>query len=172
MTEALYIALAFGVGFGSAFQVGMLGLLNRDRGSFEASWISMLGSIAGLVIVMSFLALFRDQQPSLASPLDKPYVYVALIPLSLLGLALSVKGLHPALAITGLFGFAYVLASAFLVPKIGVALYIAVVTAGTLAGGVGLDHYGAFGSAVIRVDGLKVAGLVFLMAGVVLIRGR
>ena len=45
MTEALYILLAFVVGFGSAFQVAMLGQLRGDRGSFEASWINTLGAI-------------------------------------------------------------------------------------------------------------------------------
>ena len=171
MTEALYIVIAFGVGFGSAFQIGMLGLLHRDRGAFEASWINMLSS-GGLLLAAMLVVAVTKQKPDLPSPLNQPYVYGILLALSAIALAYSMKGLDQGLASVGLFGFAYVLAAAYLAPQIGVALYIAAVTAGTLFGGVGVDHFGWFGGSVIRIDALKVIGLVFLMAGVVLIRGR
>jgi transporter family-2 protein len=172
MTEALYIFLAFAVGFGSAFQIAMLGLLQRDRGSFEATWINMLSSSAVFLVAVVILAVVRSDRMELPAPFDKTYFHALLVALTVVALALSMRGFHPALALVGVFGFVYVLAAAFLGPKIGIALYIAVVTAGTLIGGVGLDHYGAFGGTVIRVDSLKVAGLAFLMVGVVLIRGR
>lgn len=172
MTEVLYIAAAFAVGVGAAFQIGMLGRLQTDRGTFESTWISIIGSLAALALGIVILGVTKVDAPSLPSPFDKTSVYVAVCLVSAAALALSVKGVHPALALTGLFGFAYVASAAFLAPKIGVGLFLATSTAGTLFGGVGLDHYGAFGSPVLRVDAYKLAGLVFLMLGVVLIKVR
>jgi uncharacterized membrane protein YdcZ (DUF606 family) len=172
MTEALYILLAFIVGFGSAFQVAMLGEIRGERGSFEASWINTLGALSSLTVVMVVLGLTKVDPPDLPSPFDKVWVFAIVCGIGLAALALSSRGLPPYLAFVGFFGFSYVLASAFLGPRIGIALYISAVTAGTLIGGVGLDHYGAFGNTPIRVDSLKVLGLGFLMIGVVLIRGR
>ena len=172
MTEALYTSLAFAVGFGAAFQVGMLGLLQRERGSFEASWISMLGSIGALTITIVVLALARVDSPDLPSPFNTTLVFALVCIVALAALALSARGVHPGLALVGIFGFTYVLGSSVLGPRIGFGLFLAASTAGTLIGGVGLDHFGAFGNQVIRVDALKVAGLAFLMLGVVLIKGR
>jgi uncharacterized membrane protein YdcZ (DUF606 family) len=172
MTEALYISAAFAVGFGAALQIGMLGRLQDERGTFEASWVSIVGSLAAITVTIVLLGVTRVDPPSLPAPFDRTYVFAFVCVLSVAALALSVRGVHPALAVTGLFGFAYVLSAAFLAPKIGVGLFLATSTAGTLFGGVGLDHYGAFGTPVIRIDGLKVAGLAFLLLGVVLIKGR
>src|SRR5215213_5534905 len=130
MTEALYILLAFVVGFGSAFQVAMLGLTKVDP-------------------------------PGLASPFNKTCSYAIAGIVALVALVLASRGVPTYLAAVGFFGFTYVLASAFLGPRIGIALYISAVTAGTLIGGVGLDHYGAFGNQVIRIDALKLMGLTF-----------
>ena len=172
MTEALYILLAFVVGFGSAFQVAMLGELRSERGSFEASWINTLGAMSALTVAIVVLGLTKVDPPDLPSPFNKTYAFAIAGLVALVALALASRGVPPYLAAVGFFGFTYVLASAFLGPRIGIALYISAVTAGTLIGGVGLDHYGAFGNQVIRIDALKVAGLAFLMVGVVLIRGR
>jgi transporter family-2 protein len=172
MTEALYILLAFVVGFGSAFQVAMLGEIRSERGSFEASWINTLGAMTAVAIAIVVLGLSRVDPPDLPSPFDRTWVFVLVCCVGLAALAVTARGLPVYLAVVGFFGFTYVLASAFLGPRIGIALYISAVTAGTLIGGVGLDHVGAFGNATIRVDAYKVAGLAFLMLGVVLIRGR
>ncbi|HEY7269614.1 MAG TPA: DMT family transporter [Dehalococcoidia bacterium] len=172
MTEALYILLAFIVGIGSALQVGMLGEIRGQRGSFEASWINTLGAASALTIAIVVLALTRVDPPDLPSPFDRTLAFVAAAAVALGALAVASRGLDLPLPAVGFFGFSYVLASAFLGPRIGIALYISALTAGTLVGGIGLDHFGAFGSQVIRVDGYKVAGLVCLMLGVVLIRGR
>ena len=172
MTEALYILLAFVVGFGSAFQVAILGEIRSQRGSFEASWINTLGALSALTIAIVVLGIAKVDPPDLPSPFNKTWVFAVASAVGLAALALAARGLPPYLAVVGFFGFSYVLASAFLGPRIGIALYISAVTAGTLFGGVGLDHFGVFGNQPIRIDALKVAGLGFLMLGVVMIRGR
>lgn len=172
MTEALYIFLAFAVGVGAAFQIGMLGQMQDERGTFESSWVSVAGSVTALAVAIAVLGFTKADPPDLPLPFSKPLVFALIAVAGVAALGVSVKGLHPALGLTGLFGFLYVLSAAFLAPKIGVGLFLATSTAGTLFGGVGLDHYGAFGSPAIRIDVFRVAGLAFLMLGVVLIKGR
>ena len=65
----------------------------------------------------------------------------------------------------------YLLAAAYLAPKIGVGLFLAALIAGQLGGGVLLDHLGAFGAAARPVDAVRVLGIGALLAGVVLVRG-
>jgi uncharacterized membrane protein YdcZ (DUF606 family) len=57
-----------------------------------------------------------------------------------------------------------------LAPKIGIALFSATVTVGTLTGSVLLDHYGAFGADVQRATLVRIIGLLALFLGVVLVR--
>ncbi len=169
MTQALYIAAALLIGAGSAVQVGMIGSLGRQRGAFEATLISMLASILGLA---GFLVLrsLRDDPPNLPSPLDEPLIYFAFAVVATAGLVVSMRGLQPYLATAGLFGFLYVVSAAFLAPRVGIALYVSAVTAGTLIGSVALDHVGAFGADVQRATLLRGFGLAALILGVVLVR--
>jgi transporter family-2 protein len=99
-----------------------------------------------------------------------PFAGIALI--SAVSLALAVRGVPSYLAITGLFGFYYLFSASLVAPRIGIALFAASVTAGTMIGAVVLDHYGAFGATVQRMDGVKVVGIFALLTGVFLIRGR
>jgi uncharacterized membrane protein YdcZ (DUF606 family) len=171
MTQALYILLAISAGFGSALQTALLGSLSRERGTFEASFISALASAGGLAFVLG-LRTSRDPQPNLPSPFDLvlPFAGIALI--CAVSLVLATRGVPSYLAITGLFGFYYLFSASLVAPRIGIALFAAAITAGTMIGAVALDHFGAFGAGVQRIDGVKVLGIFALLAGVLLIRGR
>lgn len=169
MTDAAYILLAILVGVGSAAQVGMIGALGRQRGVFEATLISMFASIIGLTVFIVLRSL-RDEPPHLPAPLDQPLLYGLAAAGSSAGLLIAMRGLQPYLATAGLFGFLYVVSAAFLAPRLGVALYVGAVTAGTLFGSVGLDHVGAFGADVQRLTLLRALGVAALLVGVVLVR--
>jgi transporter family-2 protein len=171
MTQAVYIATAVIVGLASALQVGMIGSLGRQRGAFEATLISMLASILALAVFLILRSL-RNENPDLPSPLDQAWVYVAFGAVGAAGLAVAMRGLPLYLSLTGVGGFVYVIAAAFLGPRIGIALYTSAVTAGTLIGAVALDHVGAFGNEIQRVDVLRLVGVAALLVGVVLVRGR
>jgi hypothetical protein len=67
MTAWFYIAITVGVGVTSALQIAMLGAIARDRGAFEATWVSMLASLGGMAGVMLVMAL-AGSRPSLARP--------------------------------------------------------------------------------------------------------
>ena len=88
-----------------------------------------------------------------------------------LGWILYVRtGLDPYLAITGMFGLLYLFGASFLAPRVGIALFVGSVTAGTLIASLGLDHVGAFGGVVQRITFIRVVGLFVLLAGVAMIR--
>jgi uncharacterized membrane protein YdcZ (DUF606 family) len=170
MAQAAYIGLALVVGLGAALQVSLIANLARQRGATEAAWISVLATAAGLAILFAVRAL-RDDPPDLLPPLNNTVIFAALA-LALGAVMLrSVSGSNVFLATAGLMGFAYLIAAGFLVPKIGIALFASAVTAGTLAGSVGLDHIGAFGADVHRINLLRIVGLVTLFAGVAIVRG-
>lgn len=169
MTQASYLLLAIAIGFGSAVQTGLIGSLARSRGPAEAAWISLLATLCGLAVIFSVRA-FAGNPVSLSAPLNSAIPFVAIALLGATAMVISMRGLGPHYAITGLFGFAYLVAAGFLAPRLGIALFASAVTAGTLIGSVGLDHVGAFGLDTQRVSVVKLMGLFALIAGVVLVR--
>ncbi|MCY4616232.1 MAG: DMT family transporter, partial [Chloroflexi bacterium] len=76
------------------------------------------------------------------------------------------------LAGVGLFGAAFIIGGAALAPKLGVALLFSAVTAGTLAGALVMDHFGAFGNDAQRVTLLRVVGVLVVLGGVLIVRWR
>ena len=167
----LLIALAVSVGVTSALQIAMLGAIARERGGFEATWISMLASLAGMAGVLLATAL-AGRQPLLARPFDRPAVFGFFVALMLTALVLASRGIPWYLALTGFLPVPYLLAASFIGPRIGLGVFLGAIIAGQLIGGLALDHVGALGATARRVDAIRLLGAAVLIAGVVLIRGR
>jgi transporter family-2 protein len=72
----------------------------------------------------------------------------------------------------GVFGSTYVLLAAILARRVGIAVLSAATIVGQLTFSVFIDHYGWFGATVQRVTAARMVGVVFLIAGVVLIRWK
>ena len=70
----------------------------------------------------------------------------------------------------GLYGAIFVVAAAWGVPRLGVALTITLMVAGQLLIGVVLDHFGAFGTPQHPISWGRVAGVAMVLAGVLLVR--
>ena len=70
----------------------------------------------------------------------------------------------------GLYGAFFVAAAAFAAPRIGLALFIALLIAGQLGMSLQLDHLGAFGLERRPVDAGRLLGVLAILAGVMLIR--
>ncbi len=70
----------------------------------------------------------------------------------------------------GLLGAFFVATAVILVPKLGVALTFSLIVAGQMAVTLILDHYGFLGVPVREVSVFRLLGVVFIIAGVVLIR--
>ena len=169
MTSTLYLSLAILVGVGAATQSALLAAIGRDKGPYEATWINMLAAIGGLSLLFVLRALC-GRAPLLTAPFHLPVTVAVVAALTGVALAISVRGLNPAFAITGLFAIAYLLGISYGAPKIGIALFVAGVTVGQLAGALAYDHVGAFGLAVHPASIMRVAGLGVVLSGTLIIR--
>jgi transporter family-2 protein len=170
VSEAVWIAITVLLGVTQAFQIALLGAMNRARGPVEAAYISILGTVAGLSLVLAIRG-FQGSRPALPPPFDQPAVTGAVAVASGTLLVLVLRGLPGGYALTGVTAVPYLVAAAYLAPRIGVGLFLAGVIAGQLGGGVLLDHLGAFGVETRPVDAIRILGVVALLAGVVLVRG-
>jgi uncharacterized membrane protein YdcZ (DUF606 family) len=169
--QLLLIAISIAVGSTSSLQIAMLGAINRERGSLEASWISMLASVGGMALLL-FAAAALGSPPRFPQPLAGPWLYAGMAALLVAALVLAARGLPTYLAATGLLPIPYLLAAASIAPRIGLGVYLASIIAGQLIGAVALEHIGAFSAVPRPIDGIRVAGVAVLLLGVALIQGR
>ena len=169
MTNTAYVILSIVVGVGAATQLAMLGAMGRERGAYEATWVSIVGTIAGLAVVLVARSLF-GRRPDLPAPLDTGWPFVAVIAVCAVLLTVSMRGLEPYLVVCGLFATAYLLSAGFAVPQIGVALFLGAVTGGTLLGSAVYDHLGAFGAEPHETTLLRAAGIGIILLGVAMVR--
>lgn len=72
--------------------------------------------------------------------------------------------------IGGVYGAIYVAVAAYAAPRIGITTLVTVGIAGQVAVAIWLDHVGAFGLARQSVSAARVAGVLLVVAGVVLVR--
>ncbi len=171
MDSLPYIGVAVAAGLISATQVGLIGAITRVRGPFEATWISMLASLAGMALVLAVMSV-AGRSPNLRAPFDSTWLYVVLTVVMLGSLLVAGHGLPTYVLVTGLTSIPYLLAASWAGPRIGVAVFFAAVVSGQLAGSVALDHIGAFGATPRPIDLARGMGVVALIAGLLLIRGR
>ena len=75
------------------------------------------------------------------------------------------RGLPWYMLISGIFGVLLFQTLTYTVPKIGGALAIALMMIGQLIVGILIDHYGWLGVQVHPISLVRLAGLVFLIAG-------
>lgn len=169
MTQTLYLLLTIVVGVGSATQLAMLGAMGRERGAYEATWISIVGTIAGLSIVV-LARLLRNEAPNLPAPMDSAWPWLLVVVLCAIALSISMRGLPVYFVACGLFATAYLLSVGFAGPKLGIALFLGASTAGMLFGSAVYDHIGAFGTPVHETNVLRAAGIAVVFAGVVMVR--
>ena len=169
MTSTLYLSLAILVGIGAATQSALLAAMGRDKGPYEGTWINMLAAIGGLAVLFAIRGV-AGRTPMLHAPFNQPAAFAIVVALAGIALAISVRGINPAFAVTGLFAIAYLLGIGYGAPKIGIALFVAGVTVGQLAGALAYDHVGAFGLAVHQASVMRIAGLGVVLGGVLIVR--
>jgi transporter family-2 protein len=168
--DAVGIGLAILLGGTSALQVALLGAMSRQRGSIEAAFVSLLGTITAIGFVLA-VQTARGAVPALPRPFDRAAVFAVLGLAAGVLLALGLRGLAPYFAVTGMLAAPYLIAASFLGPRLGIGLFLAAVIAGQLAGGVLLDHIGAFGATPRPLDPARLVGIGVLLLGVALVRG-
>ena len=142
----LYISLAFFVGFLLPVQVGINAELARFVNSpLLAALVSF--AVGGLCLLASAV-LLKVPFPALGS--------VGTIPVWSWG--------------GGLIGAAVVLGSIIAGPKIGALALVGVLLAGQLIASVFIDHFGWLGFPMQKMSGLRLAGILLLVGGFLLIR--
>ena len=87
-----------------------------------------------------------------------------------LGNLTSAKQAPPLLWIGGLLGAFFVTATVVLVPRLGVAMTFSVIIAGQMLVTLVIDHFGLLGVPVKEISLIRVAGILLITGGVVLIR--
>ena len=143
----------------------------------------VLAAIVAALISGAFAALQTPTNALLARAVNSP-VNAALVSfavgtaaLFVVALALGVKpnpsamrGLPAYAWVGGLYGAFFVAAAAFAAPRIGLALFIALLIAGQLGMALLLDHLGAFGLPRQPVSPVRLVGVLLILGGVLLIR--
>ena len=170
MTHGLFIAVAIAAGSINALQIALLGGISRDRGAWEATWISMLASLMGMAIILALLA-FSATPPALRPPFGWAGTYVAFAVILAGSLIVAGDGLPPHLLLTGLAAIPYLLTASLVGPRLGLAVFFASIVSGQLIGSVLLDHIGAFGTTARPISPARLIGIGALLLGVVLVRG-
>lgn len=116
---------------------------------------------------------------AVGSPVNAAFVsfFVGTIALGLLALTLqtrpdaaAVKALPAWAWLGGLYGCLFVVAAAWGVPRFGAALTIVLMVAGQLALSLVLDHFGALGVPQQSISPVRIAGVLLVIGGVLLVR--
>ena len=170
MRQTLYLILAIVIGMGFAVQVSMVAAMGRLRGPVEATWASLLATVAGVAAVMLIRTL-NNNDLALPAPFDKAPALILAVILAAVSLVLVIRGIDSYFALTGFLAIPILVGAGFLGPRIGVGLFLSAIITGQLTGGIALDHIGAFAGQVRKVDALRGAGVLMLLGGVTLIRG-
>ena len=163
----LFIALIIGVG--SSAQIALIGGMARMRSAPEATFTSMMATLAGIALVLAVRA-FRGDPLQYFAPLDRGVAFLVIAVLATVLLVLSMKGVHPGYAVTGLFATVFLLGTAALVPTLGVTLFFAATTAGSLVGALIFDQLGAFGATPSHLSLIRLIGVLAVFGGVILVR--
>ena len=169
MDTIIPLLLAVAIGLGSSAQIALIGGMARVRSAPEATFTSMMATLAGVALVLAIRG-FRGDAPQFFAPLDRGYAFLVVATVAAILLMLSMRGLHPAYAVTGIFATAVLLGTAALVPTLGVALFFAATTAGSLIGALVFDQIGAFGATPTGLNPLRIIGVLAVFLGVTLVR--
>ncbi len=168
--DALILLLVFAAGLAAATQVLVNGAMGEERGVPEALMVSVTvtyGSVA--VFMLGRFALVGDL--NLNTPV-RPLLY--LLPLAIIALLAFLgimRGLEWYYFLGGLAGALIVWTVAFAGPRVGIATTSAALIAGQMLGAILFDHLALIGQAKDPIDALKIVGALFIVGGVVLVRG-
>ena len=79
-----------------------------------------------------------------------------------------IREVHPLLLTAGVLGATLVFAIAWLIPQVGAGPVMITLLAGQVIGGLVMSHFGWLGSPVQPITITKIAGVLVMVAGVVL----
>lgn len=144
-----------------------------------APWIAMLA----VVLAGGATALQAPTNARLATavagPVNAAFVSFA-VGTAALGILAAILHTRPDIAaskalpwyawVGGLYGAIFVVAAAWAVPRLGVAMTITLMVAGQLMISLVLDHFGALGVPQAPISLTRLAGVALVIGGVLLVR--
>ncbi len=139
-------AIVLAAGAMLPMQAGVNAQLARSGG--HALWASGVSFLVGTLALLAVYASLRHPWPGLAQLKEAPYW--------------AWSG--------GLMGAFFVTSMAFFAPKLSATTLLALVIAGQMGASLLLDHYGAIGFSTQEINPWRVAGVLLIAAGVVLVR--
>lgn len=144
-----YLLLTTAAGVGLAFQAVINARLSAALGN--PIWATVVQVGVGLLMLVVVVGATRQPLPALAGTTRLPWwIWTG-----------------------GMLGSAYVLTMIVATRPINnIALMLATVIVGQTLAALLIDHYGWFGLAIHRLSPSRVLGVMFLLAGVLLIRWR
>ncbi|MGY0575018.1 DMT family transporter [Bradyrhizobium sp. RDM12] len=143
---AFPMILAAAAGISLVVQQALNANLRTALGS--AAWSGFMSYFIGVICMAALALLFRDPVPSAAIAARIPWF--------------AWSG--------GLFGAIFIGLGIFLVPQLGAATFFALLIAGQMLGSIAFDHFGLLGVPVHPISAVRIAGVVLLVGGVILIR--
>ena len=152
-----------------AVQVTMISAMGRVRGPLEATWLSLMATVMGVAALKAYKAFACGLV--IPSPFNRVLLLAGISILAASSLILVLRGLPFYYFITGLFAIPLLVGAGYLGPKIGIGLFVTATIAGQVIGAALLDHMGAFGLPIHKVDIIRGIGVINLLLGVLLIRG-
>jgi bacterial/archaeal transporter family-2 protein len=139
----------------------LLALLAGTMMPTQAAINNKLAVVVDSPILAAFVSFFVGTVGLLV------YVLISGVPLGNLA---SVKN-APAIAwIGGLLGAFFVTSTVVLVPRLGVAMTFSLIIAGQMIVTLVIDHFGLLGVPVKEVSLARIAGILLISGGVILIR--
>jgi transporter family-2 protein len=143
MTAFLFTLVPIGAGIASALQAATNGALTLRSSLVTALVVNIVGTIIGAAALL-LVPGTRAAMPAI----DTPWAFYA----------------------GGLYGLVIIVGLAFAFPRLGGAVSIALFVLGQSATALALDHFALLDTAHQPVSAARAAGLVLVVAGVLLLR--
>ena len=147
MTQTiLFIIIVLLAGAVLPLQVG----LNHKMGKAIAGpeYASFISFLVGAIALMAYLVIIRQDLGTITQSTSQPwYVWLA-----------------------GILGAFYVTTVIIMAPLLGIALTFGLIVTGQMLVSVLLDHFGLLGMQVRPINWSRILGMLFLIAGVIIIR--
>ncbi|MCW2485173.1 DMT family transporter [Candidatus Symbiopectobacterium sp. NZEC127] len=128
------------------FQVASNAAVGKALG--HPLWGALVSLTVSMLVLLPLLWFFKAPGPRLSSALEGPWW----------------------LWIGGVFGALYVVSSTALTPKLGAASFLVLVVAGQTIAAILVDQFGLMGLAPRPVTLARVAGVILIIAGAVLMQ--
>lgn len=163
------IGAALLAGLLTAAPIAIIGAVGRQRGGEEATFFHLVTLVAALSVVAAVYG-WRGAPPAFPRPMNSAWSMTVLgVLFGSVALA-CVRGLEWYYLSTGIISVAIFLLITWSLVRLSLGLYFASQTLGSVFGSLVMDQIGAFGAMEREVTLARLAGVLMVAAGVVVVR--